>query len=406
MGLIVKKFGGTSVGNLERIRNVANRIVKTYDAGNNIVVILSAMAGITDSLIDMAEKITPSPSKRELDVLLATGEQTSAALLSITLISMGYPALSLLGHQAEVMTNCAFGDARIVDVGANRIKELINNRHIVIVAGFQGCDAKGNITTLGRGGSDTSAVAIAAAIKAEVCEIYTDVDGIYTADPNICEKARKMKKVSFDEMLETASLGAKVLQIRSVELAKKYNIPIHVRSSFNEEEGTMVMDLDSDMESPVVSGVTHNKGEARITIKTVPDQPGIASKIFSAIADAGILVDMIIQSSPSNNQNDLSFTVPKKDFKEALEIGKRIGTEIGATEVLGDKNIAKVSVTGVGMRSHHGVAAKMFTVLAKENINISMISTSEIRISCVIEERYTELAVHALHTAFGLDKEE
>jgi aspartate kinase len=280
MGLIVKKFGGTSVGDLDRIRNVANRIVKTYNEDNNVVIILSAMAGITDGLIDMAKKITPSPDKREMDVLLATGEQTSAALLSITLISMGYPATSLLGHQAEVMTNCAFGDARIIDVGASRIKEYINNRQIVIVAGFQGSDEEGNITTLGRGGSDTSAVAIAAAINADACEIYTDVDGIYTADPNICEKAKRMNKVSFDEMLEMASLGAKVLQIRSVELAKKYNVPIHVRSSFNEEEGTMVMDVDSDMESPVVSGVTHNKNEARITIKTVPDQPGVASKIF------------------------------------------------------------------------------------------------------------------------------
>lgn len=406
MGLIVKKFGGTSVGDLDRIRNVANRIVKTYTAGNNVVIILSAMAGITDGLIDMAHKITPSPDKREMDVLLATGEQTSAALLSITLMSMGYPASSLLGHQAGVMTNCAFGDARIVDVGASRIKEYINNRRIVIVAGFQGCDEEGNITTLGRGGSDTSAVAIAAAIDADSCEIYTDVDGIYTADPNICEKARKMNKVSFDEMLEMASLGAKVLQIRSVELAKKYNVPIHVRSSFNEEEGTMVMDVDSDMESPVVSGVTHNKNEARITIKTVPDQPGVASKIFSAIAEAGILVDMIIQSSPTDNLNDLSFTVPKKDFKEAMEIGKRVGSEIGAKDVLGEDSVAKVSVTGVGMKSHHGVAAKMFTALANENINISMISTSEIRISCVIEEKYAELAVRALHSAFGLDKEE
>ncbi len=406
MGLIVKKFGGTSVGDLDRIRNVANRIIKTYNAGNKVVVILSAMSGATDSLIHMAEKISPTPDKRELDVLLATGEQTSAALLSITLISMGYPALSLLGHQAEVMTTCAFGDARIVGVGANRIKQLIHAGRIVIVAGFQGCDEEGNITTLGRGGSDTSAVAIAAAINADACEIYTDVDGIYTADPNVCEKARKIGRVDFDEMLEMASLGAKVLQIRSVEIAKKYNIPIHVRSSFNEEEGTMVMDVDSSIESPMVSGVTHNINEARITIKTVPDQPGIASKIFSAIADAGILVDMIIQSSPSNKQNDLSFTVPKKDFNAAMSIGKKVGKKIGATDVLGDSNIAKVSVTGVGMRSHHGVAAKMFTVLAKENINISMISTSEIRISCIIEEKYAELAVRALHTAFGLDKEE
>jgi aspartate kinase len=405
MGIIVQKFGGTSVADIDRIRNVAKRVTKTYDQGNDVVVILSAMAGTTDNLIEMADKITSAPNKRELDVLLATGEQTTAALLSIMLQSMEYPALSMLGYQAEVVTDHTFGNARILEIGANRIKELIKKRNIVVVAGFQGCDTQGNITTLGRGGSDTSAVAIAAAIKADICEIYTDVDGIYTADPNICKKARKIKAISYDEMLNMASLGAKVLQIRSVGFAKKYSIPLHVRSSFNEEEGTMVVDEDSGMEQLVVSGVTHNKDEARITLKKVPDQPGIAAKIFTPISESGILVDMIIQNTRAGGQTDLTFTVPKAAFEKALEIEKKVAEKIGAQDVFGDKNIAKISVIGVGMKNHSGVASIMFHTLAKENINIIMISTSEIRISCIIEEKYTELAVRVLHTAFGLDKE-
>jgi len=405
MGLIVQKFGGTSVADIDCIRNVAKRVAKTYDQKNNVVVILSAMAGTTDNLIEMANKVTPAPNKRELDVLLATGEQTTAALLSIMLQSMKYPALSMLGYQAEVVTDHTFGNARILEIGANRIKNLIEKRNIVVVAGFQGCDIQGNITTLGRGGSDTSAVAIAAAIKADICEIYTDVDGIYTADPNICKKARKIKEISYDEMLNMASLGAKVLQIRSVGFAKKYSIPLHVRSSFNEEEGTMVVDEDSGMEQLVVSGVTHNKDEARITLKKVPDQPGVAAKIFTPISESGILVDMIIQNTRTGGQTDLTFTVPKADFAKALEVEKKAAEEIGAQDVFGDKNIAKVSVIGVGMKNHSGVASIMFHTLAKENINIIMISTSEIRISCIIEEKYTELAVRVLHTAFGLDKE-
>ena len=405
MSLIVQKFGGTSVADLERIRSVAKRVVKTYDQGNDVVVILSAMAGTTDNLIEMANNVTPSPNKRELDVLLATGEQTTAALLSIVLRSMKYPALSMLGYQAEVVTDHTFGNARILEIGASRIKDMIKKRNIVVVAGFQGCDTQGNITTLGRGGSDTSAVAIAAAIKADICEIYTDVDGIYTADPNICKKARKIKEISYDEMLNMASLGAKVLQIRSVGFAKKYSIPLHVRSSFNEEEGTMVVDEDSGMEQLVVSGVTHNKDEARITLKKVPDQPGVAAKIFTPISESGILVDMIIQNTRAGGQTDLTFTVPKADFAKALEIEKKVAEEIGAQDVFGDKNIAKVSVIGVGMKNHSGVASIMFHTLAKDNINIIMISTSEIRISCIIEEKYTELAVRILHTAFGLDKE-
>jgi aspartate kinase len=405
MSLIVQKYGGTSVANLERIQNVATRIAKTYERGNDIVVILSAMAGVTDDLINMASNISQAPDKRELDVLLATGEQTTSALLAMTLKSMNYPAQSLMGHQAEVLTNQCHGNARILDIRADRIKELLQQRNIVVVAGFQGCDPNGNITTLGRGGSDTSAVAIAAALKADVCEIYTDVNGVYTADPNICPQARKLKAVSYDEMLNMASLGAKVLQIRSVGFAKKYNIPVHVRSSFSEEEGTMVVDENSGMERLVVSGVTHDKDQARITLKKVPDKPGIAAKIFSPIADGGVVVDMIIQNTRAEGQTDLTFTVPKDCFKAALEIEKKIAAEIEAENVFGDEKIAKVSVIGVGMKDHSGVASKMFTTLARENINIMMISTSEIRISCIIEEKYTELAVRVLHSAFELDKE-
>lgn len=405
MALFVQKFGGTSVANIKCIRNVANRVVKTYKEGNDVVVILSAMAGVTDRLIKLAEEASHDPDKRELDVLLATGEQTTSALLAMILNTMGFPAQSILGHQADVVTDCNYGNARIIEIGADRIKELIAKRTIVVVAGFQGCDVKGNITTLGRGGSDTSAVAIAASLTADVCEIYTDVDGIYTADPNVCSKARKLKSVSYDEMLNMASLGAKVLQIRSVGFAKKFNIPIHVRSSFSEEEGTMVLNKEAGMEQLVVSGVTLDKSQARITLKKVPDQPGVAAKIFSPIAEAGIIVDMIIQNTRQEGQTDLTFTVPNTDFTAAMEIEKRVAKEINAEEVFGDESIAKVSVIGVGMKNHSGVASLMFTTLSRENINILMISTSEIRISCVIEEKYAELSVRVLHSAFGLDSE-
>ena len=405
MALIVQKYGGTSVGDLDRIRNVARRIAKTYDQGNQVVVILSAMSGVTDTLIKTAEQITEFPDKREMDVLMATGEQTTVALMAITLKSMGYQAQSLLGYQVGILTDSQSCSARILDIGADRLKELLAENSIVIVAGFQGCDAKGDITTLGRGGSDTSAVAVAAAIKADACEIYTDVDGVYTADPNICKRAKKLHRICYDEMLEMASLGAKVLQIRSVEFAMKYNVPVHVRSSFNEEEGTMVVNEDANMEKVVVSSVTHNKNEARITLLKVPDKPGIASRILSPISDAGIIVDIIIQNTRAGNMTDLTFTVSKTDYKAAMKISEQTAKEIRAEQVVGDENIAKVSVIGVGMRSHSGVAAKMFATLAKENINILMISTSEIRISCIIEEKYTELAVRALHTAFGLDAE-
>jgi aspartate kinase len=405
MALIVQKFGGTSVANLDRIRNVARRVAQTHEDGNDVVVILSAMAGVTDNLIEMANQISRRPPKRELDVLLATGEQTSAALLAMTLRAMDRPAQSLLGFQAEVRTDCAFGNARILGVGADRIRALLDGRNIVVVAGFQGCDEEGNITTLGRGGSDTSAVAIAAALNADVCEIYTDVDGVYTADPNICGRARKMTTISYDEMLEMASLGAKVLQIRSVEFAKKYNVPVHVRSSFSEEEGTMVLAETPDMERVVVSGVTCSKKDARILVKAVPDQPGIAAKVLTPVADAGINVDIIIQSSPKEGKNDIAFTVPRTEAAATVEIEEKVAAEIGAEGVFVDDGIAKISVVGVGMKSHAGVASKMFSTLAGENINIRMISTSEIAISCVITEKYAELAVRTLHSAFGLDKE-
>jgi aspartate kinase len=381
---------------------VANNVARIHEAGNDVVVVLSAMAGATDQLIQLAGKITDDPDRRALDVLLATGEQTTVSLLCIMLESMGYPARSLLGFQAEIVTDHAFGRARIVEINAERVERLLGQRNIVAVAGFQGRDAKGNITTLGRGGSDTSAVALAAALKADVCEIYTDVDGVYTTDPNVCKKARKLEKISYDEMLEMASLGAKVLQIRAVEFAKKFNVAIHVRSSFNEEEGTMVVEEQKDMERLIVSGVTYTKDEARITITKVPDRPGIASRIFTSVGDAGIVVDMIIQNTRKGGLTDLTFTVPQTDYQKALAIQEEIATEIGAEQVLGDENIAKVSVVGVGMRSHSGVAAKMFSALAAENINIIMISTSEIKISCVIEEKYTELAVRVLHNAFEL----
>jgi aspartate kinase len=403
MALIVQKYGGTSVADTDRIRSVAQRVIKTHSAGNDVVVVLSAMAGVTNRLIQLAHQITDEPNTRELDVLLATGEQTTVSLFCIMLESMGCSAVSLLGYQANIITDTAFGRARIAEINADRIQGLLSEKKIVAVAGFQGRDQQGNITTLGRGGSDTSAVALAAALKADMCEIYTDVDGVYTTDPNICEKARKLEKVSYDEMLEMASLGAKVLQIRAVEFAKKFHVPVHVRSSFKEEEGTMVVEETEDMERLVVSGVTYTKDEARITLTKVPDRPGIASRIFNSVAEAGIVVDMIIQNTRKSGLTDLTFTVSKADYQKAMSIQKEVAESIGAEEVLGDEHIAKISVIGVGMRSHYGVAAQTFAALAKENINIMMISTSEIKISCIIEEKHTELAVRVLHDAFALD---
>jgi len=405
MALVVQKYGGTSLGDIDRIRNVARRIIHTRDEGHRVVVVVSAMAGETDKLIRLARQVTPDPDEREMDVLVSTGEQVTIALLAMTLKSMGCDAKSYLGFQIKIATDSAFGKARITGIESEKVLEDLRNGRVVVVAGFQGVDESENITTLGRGGSDTTAVAVAAAIRADVCEIYTDVDGVYTTDPNICPKARKLSRISYDEMLEMASLGAKVLQIRSVEFAKKYDVPIHVRSSFNDNPGTIVCKEEREMERVVVSGVTYNKNEAKIEIMRVPDVPGVAAKLFKPIADANIVVDMIIQTtSTEKGCADLAFTVPKTDFSRALKIVKEGVREIGGKEVLSDENIAKVSIIGVGMRSHSNVAAQMFSALATEGINIQMISSSEIKISCVIDSKYTELAVRALHDAFGLDK--
>ncbi|MCG8634456.1 MAG: aspartate kinase [Desulfobacterales bacterium] len=405
MSLRVQKYGGTSVADIERISNVADRVQKAHDAGDQVVVVLSAMAGVTDKLIALASQASGSPDKRELDVLLATGEQTTASLLAMMLKSRGYKAKSFLGYQAGIHTDHMSGKARILDIDSKRLKTALDEGHIVVMAGFQGYNDDGDITTLGRGGSDTSAVAIAASLKADVCEIFTDVDGVYTTDPRICADARKISTISYEEMLEMAILGAKVLQIRSVEFAKKYNVPVHVRSSFNEEEGTMVINESADMESAIVSGVTCDMNEARITLKRVPDQPGVSAKIFGPLAEAEIMVDMIIQNTRSEGETDLTFTVTKDDFERAKEISEVVAKEIGAGEIKTATEIAKVSVIGLGMKSHSGVAAIMFKALASENINIRLISTSEIRISCVILSKYAELAVRTLHSAFGLDKE-
>jgi len=406
VALIVQKYGGTSVGDLSRIRNVARRVAKTRQEGNDVVVVVSAMAGETDRLIQLAYQASDNPDLREYDALISTGEQVSMALLAITLHAMGVPSKSFLGPQLRIITDNAFAKARIQRVEIKRLRQELKAGIIPIVAGFQGVDKNGNITTLGRGGSDTTGVALAAALKADVCEIYTDVEGVYTTDPNICPEARKISRITYDEMMEMASLGAKVLQIRSVEFAKKYNVPIHVRSSFSEKSGTFIIKEDEKMERVLVSGVTYNKNEARITVVRVPDKPGIASRIFTPISDANILVDMIIQNNSADGYTDLTFTVPKADFKKALKLVKKAAEEIKAQEVLADENIAKVSIVGAGMVSHAGVASKMFTALAKENINILMISTSEIKISCVVDAKYGELAARVLHQAFGLDKGE
>ena len=405
MALVVQKYGGTSVGDTERILTVARRVIRTREQGHQVVVVVSAMAGETDRLLRLAQQISKTPDERELDVLVSTGEQVSIALLAIAIKSMGFDAKSYLGFQIKIATDSAFGKARITSIDSERIQIDLKNGRIVVIAGFQGADESDNITTLGRGGSDTTGVAIAAALKADVCEIYTDVDGVYTTDPNLCPKARKLSRISYDEMLEMASLGAKVLQIRSVEFAKKYDVPIHVRSSFNDNPGTIVCKEEKEMEQVVVSGVTYNKNEAKIEVMRVPDVPGVAAKLFKPIADANIVVDMIIQtSSVEKGSANVAFTVPKPDFVKTLQIIKESMKEIGAKEVQAKKDITKVSIIGVGMRSHSSVATKMFTALANEGINIDMISTSEIKISCVIDSKYTELAVRALHDAFELDQ--
>ena len=407
MALIVQKYGGTSVGNIDLIRNVADRVIKRRDGGNQMVVVLSAMAGETDRLLNMAREMTNLPDPREVDVLISTGEQVTVSLFSLACQQKGAKARSLLGFQAQIITDDLYGKAQILDVDTSRIREQLDSGHIVAVAGFQGLDERGNITTLGRGGSDTTAVALAAALKADVCEIFTDVNGVFTTDPNICQSARKLERISYEEMLEMASLGAKVMETRSVEFAMKYGVPIHVRHSRNNETGTLICEEDKDMENKIVSGVAYSKSEARITILKVPDQPGMAAKIISSVSSAGIVVDMIIQNTSAGGQGltDFSFTVPQADLERTMALVTEVAKEIGAERVLGDDSIAKISIVGVGMRSHAGVAAKMFQTLADEGINIRMISTSEIKVSCIITEKYTELAVRALHDAFELNKE-
>ncbi|CAG0950153.1 aspartate kinase [Myxococcaceae bacterium] len=401
MSLIVQKYGGTSVKDVERIRNVARRVVATREAGHRVAVVVSAMAGETDALVRLAQEAGgPDPDPREYDVLVSTGEQKTIALLAMAIQRLGHAARSFTGAQIGMRTDTSHTRARIQSIDARHILDTLDEGTVAVIAGFQGVDDDGNVTTLGRGGSDTSAVAVAAAVHADVCEIYTDVDGVYTTDPNLVPAARKLSKISFDEMLEMASLGAKVLQIRSVKFAMQYGVPIHVRSSFSDVEGTWVVREEDAMEGLVVSGVTYNRNEAKIRLRGVKDQPGVAARLFGPLGEAGIVVDMIVQNVGQDGSTDITFTVPRTDYRKALEIAERAGVEIGAAAVAGDEGIAKVSVVGLGMKDHAGVASRMFRVLADEGINIQLISTSEIKISVLIEAKYTELAVRALHAAF------
>jgi aspartate kinase len=400
MALLVQKYGGTSVGSIERIKSVAERVAKARDGGDRLVVVVSAMAGETNRLFRLAAELSESPDARETDVLVATGEQVSAALLAIRLQSMGHPTVSILAFQMNLETDSNHGRARIKSVQCDRITRALGDGRIVVVAGYQGVNQEGDITTLGRGASDLTAVALAAALKADACEIYTDVDGVYTADPNVCPKARKLGRISYDEMLEMAGLGAKVLQTRSVELARRYNVPLVVRSSFHEAPGTWVGKEDLSMEDVLVSGVTLDQNQSKITITGVEDRPGLAARIFGPIAEAGIVVDMIIQNASADGRTDMTFTVGREDLRGALQLMTAIAREAGAAGVRHNDQVAKVSVVGVGMRTHAGVAAKMFQVLANERINIEMISTSEIKVSVVVNSKYGELAMRALHDAF------
>ena len=402
MGLIVQKYGGTSVGDVERLKHVARRIVEVKEAGNEVVVVVSAIAGETDRLLELARQITEIPNARELDVILATGEQVAIGLLSLAIQACGAKARSLTGTQVRILTDDAHTRARILNIDAERIGQALREGEIAIVAGFQGVNAEEEVTTLGRGGSDLTAVALAAALGADVCEIYTDVEGVYTADPTLVPTARKLPRITYEEMIEIASLGGKVLQTRAVEYAKNYNVSIHVRSSFTKNPGTLLVQEDQGMEKVAVSGIAYQKDEAKITITRVVDRPGIAAMLFGRVAEAGVVVDMIVQNISQDGHTDISFTVPRTDFHKAMELVDALAKEIGADQILGDDRIAKVSIVGVGMRTHSGVAARMFAALAKESINIMMISTSEIKVSCVIEEKYTELAVRVLHEAFQL----
>ncbi|MFZ4579261.1 MAG: aspartate kinase [Myxococcota bacterium] len=404
MALIVEKFGGTSVGSVDRIRNVARRAVATRNQGHSVVVVVSAMAGETDRLLKLAAQVSTTPDEREVDVLLATGEQVSIALLALAIRDMGHEARSFLGHQVQIRTDSAHGSARIQGIDAQPVLDTLAVGGIVVIAGFQGVDEHGAITTLGRGGSDLSAVAVAAALHADVCEIYTDVDGIYTADPNVCEKARKIDRISADEMLELASLGAKVLQTRSVEFAMKYKVPLHCRSSFHDGEGSWVVPEVEAMEGAVVTGVAYDRNTAKLTVMHVPDVPGTVAGMFRPLADAHINVDVIIQNTAQDGRTDVTFTVPRSQAQKAIALTEAAARQLGCGKVLADSHVAKVSVVGAGMRSQPGVALRMFTAMGEAGINIQLISTSEIKISCVIDDRFTELAVRVLHDAFELDR--
>ena len=404
MALIVQKYGGTSVGNPERIQAVAERVKRFRGQGHDVVVVVSAMSGVTDSLVKLAKSVHGDPPARELDVLLATGEQQTIALLAMSLDKIGCPARSYTGYQVHIRTDSAFGKARIMQIDEKRIHEDLKKGRVVVVAGFQGVDEDGNITTLGRGGSDTTGVALAAALKADECQIYTDVDGVYTTDPRIVPQARRLDRITFEEMLEMASLGSKVLQIRSVEFAGKYRVPLRVLSSFEEGPGTLITYEENEMEAPLISGIAFNRDEAKLTIRGVPDKPGIAAHILGEIGKVNINVDMIVQNVGADGTTDFTFTVHRGDYKKSMDVLKRVSQELKAREVTGDDKIVKISVVGVGMRSHAGIASQMFKTLADEGINIQMISTSEIKVSVVVEEKYLELGVRALHSAFGLEK--
>jgi aspartate kinase len=402
VSLIVQKYGGTSVGTVERIKEVAKRVARARAQGHDLIVVVSAMSGETNRLLNLGYQVAARPSEREMDALAATGEQVSTALLSIALNDMGVKARSFLGHQVRIATDGVFMKARIKTIEGGNLARALKEGCVAVVAGFQGIDDHGHITTLGRGGSDTTAVAVAAAVRADACEIYTDVDGVYTADPNVVPDARKVDRISFEEMLELASVGAKVLQIRCVEVAMKYNVPLHVRSSFNEAPGTWVVGEDEALEAQVVAGIACDKNEAKVTIRRVPDTPGVVASVFEPLAEANISVDMIIQNVSRDGSTDLTFTVTKTDLAATEEIAQRLVKDIGASEVVIDSSVVKVSIVGLAMRTHAGIAGRMFRILANEGINIQAISTSEIKVSCLIDAKYAELAVRALHDGFGL----
>ena len=404
MALIVQKYGGTSVGSVERLEHVADKVAAAHQRGDNLVVVVSAMSGETNRLVALAQAIDKRPDARELDVLLSTGEQVTIALLTMALKKRGCPARSYTGGQVRILTDNAFNKARIMDIDRQYLREALSAGEVMVVAGFQGVDEAGNITTLGRGGSDTTAVALAAALEADECQIYTDVDGVYTTDPRVVPEARRLSRITFEEMLEMASLGSKVLQIRSVEFAGKYNVPLRVLSSFEEGEGTLITYEEDGMEQAVISGIAFNRDEAKLTVLGVPDHPGVAYQILGPVGEANIEVDMIIQNTGQDATTDFTFTVHRNDYEKAQSLLEKIASELGAREVVGDSRIVKISLVGVGMRSHVGIASKMFEILAREGINIRMISTSEIKVSVVVDEKYLELGVRALHSGFQLDQ--